>query len=120
MQTTENPDDKKLIDRQTLKATKIVAISLLGLWCGFLAVFFILKCSFPDDYQNFVGIFGDFFGSFNALVSALAIVGAALAIILQSKELKETREEVKAQTMALTISTQKLKGQGPKCNFKEM
>lgn len=41
------------------------------------------------------GVFGDMFGSINALFSGLAFVGVIVAILLQKEELEEQRRELK-------------------------
>lgn len=43
------------------------------------------------------GTFGDSFGALNTLFSGLAFAGLIWTILLQKKELKETREEIKGQ-----------------------
>jgi hypothetical protein len=43
------------------------------------------------------GTYGDAFGSLNALFAGLAFSGILVSIFLQSKELSETREELRGQ-----------------------
>lgn len=51
------------------------------------------KKSFGDLF----GTFGDSFGALNTLFSGFAFAGIIISIVLQSKELKATRDEVEAQ-----------------------
>ena len=46
------------------------------------------------------GTFGDMFGAVNALFSGAALAGIIYSIILQRKELKETREELRRAAKA--------------------
>lgn len=66
----------------------------------------VLVNAFKVDFAQ-LGTYGDFFGSFNALVSLLAFIGLIYTIHLQRKdlelqreELKLTREELKKQAEA--------------------
>lgn len=52
--------------------------------------------SFSNFGTNF-GTFGDSFGALNTLFSGFAFAGIIISIFLQSKELTETRKEIKAQ-----------------------
>ncbi|OAB78758.1 hypothetical protein [Cochleicola gelatinilyticus] len=49
------------------------------------------------------GTFGDMFGSINALFSGFALFGIILTIILQQKDLKDTREEFKYSRLTTLI-----------------
>jgi len=66
----------------------IVTLIIIGLWVG---TYFLLKDK-PDTTR---GTFGDMFGSINALFSGLALAGIILTILLQRKELKLQREELR-------------------------
>lgn len=50
-----------------------------------------------SNFGNDFGTFGDSFGALNTLFSGFAFAGIIISIVLQSKELKATREEVKGQ-----------------------
>lgn len=63
-----------------------------------LLIFFglpIILAKYCGINLDTLGTYGDFFGSFNALVSALAFGGLIYTIILQRKDLKLQREELK-------------------------
>ncbi|WP_081669237.1 putative phage abortive infection protein [Photobacterium halotolerans] len=64
----------------------------------------------PKDsvLQGNLGTLGDSFGALNTLFSGLAFAGIIVSIYLQSKELKETREEIKAQGDQFKLQTQAL------------
>lgn len=66
----------------------IVTVIIIGLWIG---TYFALK----DQDPTLRGTFGDMFGSINALFSGLALAGIILTILLQRKELKLQREELR-------------------------
>ena len=83
----------------------IVSISLAVISIAFVLPLILVKCS-GVDFSN-LGTYGDFFGSFNALVSALAFGGLIYTIYLQRKdlelqrkELQLTRDEMKRQAEA--------------------
>jgi uncharacterized protein (DUF2225 family) len=84
---------------------KFFSISLVVVFVAFLLpLFLVKKCGV--DFEK-LGQYGDFFGSFNALVSLLAFGGLIYTIHLQRKdlelqreELKLTREELKRQAEA--------------------
>lgn len=82
--------------KKLLLATPFIVIALLWffypLW---------LPSIFPRADGNNLGAFGDTFGALNALFSGMAFAGIIISIILQSKELRETREELKGQKIQL-------------------
>jgi Putative phage abortive infection protein len=82
----ENQKEEKDID--FVFTSIIVTLVIVGLWIG---TFFLLKDK-PDTSR---GTFGDMFGSINALFSGLALAGIILTILLQRKELKLQREELR-------------------------
>lgn len=49
------------------------------------------------SFGELFGTFGDSFGALNTLFSGFAFAGIIISIVLQSKELKATRDEVEAQ-----------------------
>lgn len=57
--------------------------------------------------QNGFGVWGDFFGGvLNPFLTFLTFMGLLLTIVLQSKELKETRKEVQRSSDALELQNQ--------------
>ena len=83
----------------------IVSISLTIIFIAFLLPLILVKW-LKIDFSN-LGTYGDFFGCFNALVSALAFGGLIYTIYLQRKdlelqrnELQLTRDEMKRQAEA--------------------
>jgi len=66
----------------------LVTIVIIGLWG---LTYYLLK----DLGETKRGTFGDMFGSVNALFSGLALAGIILTILLQRKELKLQREELR-------------------------
>lgn len=78
-------DDK---DRDFKIIAIVVTIIIIGFW---LLTYYLLK----DLSDTKRGTFGDMFGSVNALFSGLALAGIILTILLQRKELKLQREELR-------------------------
>lgn len=73
-------------DRWIIWVALGVTTLIIGLW--FLTIYFL-----EGDKER--GTFGDMFGSINALFSGLAMAGIILTILLQRKELKLQREELR-------------------------
>jgi len=73
----------------------VVAIVVFALW--------LFSWWWIDDKYSVLhrGSFGDKFGAVNALFSGLAFAGILVALRLQSKELKDTREVLKDQKVQL-------------------
>lgn len=69
-------------------------VVVIGLW-------FISYIMLKDIDSNKRGTFGDMFGGVNALFTGLAFAGVMYTILLQKKELRETREEFKIQNETL-------------------
>ncbi|KDM89662.1 putative phage abortive infection protein [Photobacterium galatheae] len=67
--------------------------------------------------QGDLGTLGDSFGALNTLFSGFAFAGIIVSIYLQSKELKETREEIKAQGEQFKLQTQALNKQNFETTF---
>ena len=61
-----------------------------------------------EKMQGVLGTFGDSFGALNTLFSGLAFTGIIVSIFLQSKELSETRSEIKAQGAQFQLQTEAL------------
>lgn len=76
------------VERKQLKSwlTNLLLIWVIFLELGLLFQFWDLGAE--------AGQWGDFFGSVNSLLSALAVFGAVCAVVLQMRELKETRDEL--------------------------
>lgn len=81
----QNADEK---DSGFILTSVIVTLVIFGLWIG---TYFLLRGKDPTVR----GTFGDMFGSINALFSGLALAGIILTILLQRKELKLQREELR-------------------------
>jgi len=82
----------------------ISVIIIIGLW---LMTYFLLK----DLDENDRGTLGDMFGTVNALFSGLAFAGIIFTILLQRKELKYQRDELKATRTEFVIQNKTLKTQ---------
>jgi uncharacterized membrane protein len=82
----------------------ISVIVIIGLW---LLTFYLLE----DFEQNDRGTLGDMFGTVNALFSGLAFAGIIFTILLQRKELKYQRDELKATRSEFVIQNKTLKTQ---------
>jgi len=98
----ENEDKKD--DRRIYKIGILSVIIIIGLW---ILTFYLLK-----DWGNEQrGTLGDMFGTLNALFSGLAFAGIIFTILLQRKELKYQREELKATRKEFVIQNKTLKAQ---------
>lgn len=100
--------------KKLLKKTRRLDILFSILAIVFLFSIPILLSQFVNIDENKLGVYGDFFGSINAFVSALAFAGLIYTIILQRKdlrlqreELQLTREELKRQATAQENSANK-------------
>lgn len=80
----------------------IVSILIIVLWSG---SYFVLQY-FPKDER---GTIGDMFGVINSLFSGLALSGIILTILLQRKELKYQREELRDTRREFQIQNETLK-----------
>lgn len=78
----------------------IVSVIIIGLW--FLTYYLLEK-----DTDR--GTFGDMFGSINALFSGLALAGIILTILLQRKELKYQRDELRETRKEFETQNETLK-----------
>lgn len=99
------------------KIISLIGIFLLGsaifltwhTFPGWIGYVFDIKNS--AEQQILLGTFGDSFGALNTLFSGLAFAGIIVSIFLQSKELSETRGEIKAQGNQFKLQTQALNRQ---------
>jgi DNA-binding protein H-NS len=88
------------VEKATIRAWAFVA-------GGAVVIVLLLNWALLFDSTD-RGTFGDMFGAANALFSGLAFIGVIVAVMLQSRELalqrqelKETRDEITRQAMAL-------------------
>lgn len=88
MNNKKQEKEKNDTDSGFICTSVIVTIVIISLWIG---TYFLLRGMEPTDR----GTFGDMFGSINALFSGLALAGIILTILLQRKELKLQREELR-------------------------
>lgn len=96
-------DNKKEIKEEKLYLLVFLFVVVLILW---LLGWFLMNTFISNDQTQ--GVFGDQFGSVNALFSGFALAGIIYTIVLQKKELslqreelEETREEFKIQNITL-------------------
>jgi len=82
----------------------IAVISIIGLW---YFTYYVLKDLKPEDR----GTLGDMFGTVNALFSGLAFAGIIFTILLQRKELRYQRDELKETRTEFIIQNKTLKNQ---------
>lgn len=82
-----------------------------------LAIYVALYCGVGyglwwwfGDIQN-AGIFGDMFGSFNAFVSGVAMLGVIAAIVLQMDQNRMQSQELSLQRRELELTRDEMKGQ---------
>ncbi len=80
----------------------VVSLIIIGLW---VLSYFCLK----DLSETARGTFGDMFGGVNALFSGLALAGIILTILLQRKELRFQREELKETRKEFETQNETLK-----------
>lgn len=90
---TATTDDSALLS--SLSKLMIVA-------AAFFSGLLVMNLSFSYlGFQEQMGVFGDFLGGvLNPILSFLSLIAILLTIILQSKELKETRKEIKRSAEA--------------------
>ncbi len=87
---------------------------LLILYIGFA----IIQYRVFNGVEN-AGVFGDMFGSVNALFSGFALLGVILTIYLQSKELKYQREELQLTRKEIKGQKQEMKQQNQTLNMQQ-
>ena len=93
--------------KKILRRARWLDVLILALVILILFLLPVLLQVYLGIDENRLGVYGDFFGSINAFVSALAFAGLIFTIVLQRKdlqlqrlELQLTREELKRQAMA--------------------
>jgi len=99
---TKNTQCNEDGDNGIIAASVIVTIAIIGLWT---LTYILLK----DLEEGARGTFGDMFGSVNALFSGLAFAGIILTILLQRKELKLQREELRSTRAEFETQNETLK-----------
>lgn len=82
----------------------IVVLLIIGAW--YFTYYKLVSCT-PTER----GTFGDMFGSVNALFSGLALAGIIFTILLQRKELKYQRDELRETRKEFIIQNKSLKNQ---------
>ena len=82
----------------------LFVVLILGLW-------YYSYCQLKDLDPNVRGTFGDMFGSVNAIYSGLAFAGIIFTILLQRKELRYQREELKETRQEFITQNKTLKAQ---------
>jgi hypothetical protein len=99
-----NPKKDEVDEKDTgfVITSIIVTIVIIGLWW---LTYYLLK----DLGETKRGTFGDMFGSINALFSGLALAGIILTILLQRKELRFQREELKETRKEFETQNETLK-----------
>ncbi len=83
-----------------------------GVWASYPIWFnHVLSLSGNKETLSQLGTIGDAFGALNTLFSGLAFAGIIVSIVLQSRELKDTRRELKEQKDQFVIQNASLKRQ---------
>ncbi len=97
------------------KKHKVVFLYVFVAWIIFyISIIFIsdLEFRFPPSLSlNSLGLFGDSFNILTSLFTGLAFAGVIVSVILQTQELKETREEFKGQKEALELQQKEMVNQ---------
>lgn len=89
-------------DNSFITISIIVSVVIIGLWiCNYFALI-----NLPATER---GTIGDMFGVINSLFSGLALAGIILTILLQRKELKYQREELRDTRKEFQVQNETLK-----------
>lgn len=97
---------RRLIDIFSILVLAGTIILVWATYPAWIGNFFLIPSD--EKLQGVLGTFGDSFGALNTLFSGLAFSGIIISIFLQSKELKETRGEIKAQGKQFELQTEAL------------
>lgn len=97
---------RRLIDVFSILVLAGTIILVWATYPAWIGNFFLIPSD--EKLQGVLGTFGDSFGALNTLFSGLAFSGIIISIFLQSKELKETRGEIKAQGKQFKLQTEAL------------
>lgn len=97
------------ITEKTNKKSFLVIVICLIVFLGIIALWFFFQSFLANfvtmpgckQYLENIGLLGDSFGSLNTLFSGLAFGGIIISIYLQSKELEDTRKELRGQKVSL-------------------
>jgi len=76
-----------------------VAIALVVL-VGLYGLFLMVLAGLPGSEWNKLGVFGDSFGALTAFLNALTLASIVVTVVLQSRELRDTRRELEKQADA--------------------
>ncbi|MGY6039084.1 putative phage abortive infection protein [Aeromonas sp. AE23HZ002T15] len=95
----------------------IVLMIVLALWFSYPLWSYLYKDYFYNTENAEMGVFGDSYGALNTLFSGLAFAGLIISIRLQSKELSETRAELKEQSEQFKKQTETLAKQNFEATF---
>lgn len=85
-----------------------LGISVLGIWLSYL---YVGKQSVGGDVMTARGVFGDSWGSVNAIISAFAFAGVIVTLFLQNRDLKLQRKEMARQREEFEKENETLKQQ---------
>ena len=119
--SSDNSQDKKSSVFSSLKKHKGIFIYILIIWLIFFVAVIVFSYA---DYKlmtlaNF-GMFGDSFNVITSLFTGLAFAGVIVSVILQTKELEATREELSGQKEQLGLQQQEMKEQNFDNKFFQM
>lgn len=82
-----------------LKSAGILAVSVGAVMAVFIYTMVLFWIRGEDGFSN-LGQFGDSFGALTSLFNALAFSAVVATVVLQSKELRESRQELSKQAVA--------------------
>lgn len=85
-----------------------LGISVLGIWLSYL---YVGKQSVGGDVMTARGVFGDSWGSVNAIISAFAFAGVIVTLFLQNRDLNLQRKEMARQREEFEKENETLKQQ---------
>ena len=85
-----------------------LGISVLGIWLSYL---YVGKQSVSGDVMTARGVFGDSWGSVNAIISAFAFAGVIVTLFLQNRDLNLQRKEMARQREEFEKENETLKQQ---------
>jgi len=113
-------NDEKVELLRELKHAGLLGVALWAI--GIVTLFALVILALTREYEGVLpldleraGQFGDSFGVITSLFNALAFAAVAVTVVLQNKELRETRKELKKQAQAavdqvkITLRLERLK-----------
>ena len=92
--------DREPRDGVSVRAVALLGASVVALWA---VAWILLVILVPKPEER--GLFGDMFGSVNALFSGLALAGVVLTLFMQHRELGLQREELQLTRNQLKKTT---------------